>query len=95
MLDIVREFNDAQKPIAAICHGPQILVSAGVLKNRCCTAYPAVKPDVVDAGAQWRDSNATLSDAVVEGNLVTAAAWPAHPALIAAFARLLGATVSI
>ncbi len=95
VLDIVREFNDAKKPIAAICHGPQILVSAGVLKNRCCTAYPAVKPDVVDAGAQWRDANATLSDAVVEGNLVTAAAWPGHPALIAAFAKMLGATISI
>ena len=51
ILEIVREFNDAKKPIAAVCHGPQILVTAGVLKNRSCTAYPAVKPDVVDAGA--------------------------------------------
>ena len=52
ILEIVREFNDAKKPIAAVCHGPQILVTAGVLKNRSCTAYPAVKPDVVDAGAK-------------------------------------------
>ncbi|MBQ9453152.1 MAG: DJ-1/PfpI family protein [Desulfovibrio sp.] len=95
VLEIVRQFDAAQKPIAAICHGPQILVSAGVLRGHCCTAYPAVKPDIVDAGASWKDANATLSDAVVDGNLVTAAAWPAHPALMAAFAKLLGAKISI
>ncbi len=95
VLEIVREFDAAKKPIAAICHGPQILVSAGVLNGRHCTAYPAVKPDVVDAKAQWQDANATLSDAVVDGNLVTAAAWPAHPALVANFAKLLGAKISI
>ena len=95
VLEIVREFDAAKKPIAAICHGPQILVSAGILKNRVCTAYPAVKPDVVDAGANWRDSNATLTDACVEGNLVTGAAWPGHPDLIAKFVKLLGATISI
>ena len=95
VLEIVREFDRAKKPIAAICHGPQILVSAGVLNGKCCTAYPAVKPDVVDAKAKWQDANATLSDAVVDGHLVTAAAWPAHPALVAAFAKLLGAQISI
>ena len=95
ILEIVREFNDAKKPIAAVCHGPQILVSAGVLKNRSCTAYPAVKPDVVDAGATWCDFNATFSSATVDGNLVTAPAWPAHPALIAEFVKLLGAKISI
>ena len=95
VLEIVREFNDAKKPIAAICHGPQILVSAGVLKNRTCMAYPAVKPDVVDAGATFCDANESFSNAVVEGNLVTAAAWPGHPALIAEFVRLLGAEIRI
>ena len=95
ILEIVREFNDAKKPIAAVCHGPQILVSAGVLKNRSCTAYPAVKPDVVDAGATWCDFNATFSSATVDGNLVTTPAWPAHPALIAEFVKLLGAKISI
>ena len=78
-----------------MCHGPQILVTAGVLKNRSCTAYPAVKPDVVDAGATWCDFNATFSSATVDGNLVTAPAWPAHPALIAEFVKLLGAKISI
>ena len=95
ILEIVREFNDAKKPIAAVCHGPQILVSAGVLKNRTCTAYPAVKPDVVDAGAMWGELNETLTNAVVDGHIVTAPAWPAHPAWIAAFAKLLGAKISI
>ena len=85
----------AGKPIAAICHGPQLLVSAGILKGRTCTCYAAVKPDVVAAGATWHDFNATASNAVVDGNLVTAPAWPAHPVWIAAFVKLLGAQISI
>lgn len=95
VLDIVREFQAAKKPIAAICHGPQILVAAGVLKNCTCTAYPAVKPDVVDAGATWADPNATCSNAVVDGMLVTAPAWPAHPAWMSAFIKLLGGKITI
>ena len=95
VLEIVREFDAAGKPIAAICHGPQLLVSAGILTGRTCTCYAAVKPDVVAAGATWHDFNATASNAVVDGNLVTAPAWPAHPAWIAAFVKLLGAQISI
>lgn len=95
LLEIVREFDAAKKPIAAICHGPQILVSAGILKSRTCTAYPAVKPDVVDAGACWGEVNESASNAVVDGNLITAPAWPAHPAWIAAFIKALGAEVRI
>ncbi len=95
VLEIVRELNAAKKPIAAVCHGPQILVSAGVLKGCACTAYPAVKPDVVDAGATWTDANETFTNAVVDGNLVTAPAWPAHPAWMAAFIRMLGGTISV
>lgn len=93
VLEIVREMNAAQKPIAAICHGPQILVSAGILKGRTCMAYPAVMPDVVDAGATWAAVNESASNAHVEGNLVTAPAWPAHPAFIAAFLKLLGTRI--
>ncbi|MDD4701525.1 MAG: DJ-1/PfpI family protein, partial [Desulfovibrio sp.] len=70
-------------------------VSAGVLKNCTCTAYPAVKPNVVDAGAKLGEFNETLTNAVVDGHFVTAPAWPAHPAWIAAFAKLLGAKISI
>ena len=95
ILDIVREFHATKKPIAAICHGPQILVAAGVLKGCTCTAYPAVKPDVVDAGATWADPDAACSNAVVDGQLVTAPAWPAHPAWMAAFIKLLGGKISI
>ena len=60
VLEIVREFDAAGKPIAAICHGPQLLVSAGILKGRICTCYAAVKPDVVAAGATWHDFRACL-----------------------------------
>ncbi len=95
LLAIVREFDAAKKPIAAICHGPQILVSAGVLKGHTCSCYPAVAPDVVDAGAEFATPNATMTDAVVSGHIVTAPAWPAHPAWIAAFVKLLGAQFSI
>ncbi len=95
VLDIVREFDNAKKPIAAICHGPQILVAANVLQGKTCTAYIAVKPDVEMAGATWSEINATASNAVVDGHLVTAPAWPAHPEWIAAFIKVLGAKVSI
>lgn len=64
VIEIIREMDGAKKPIAAICHGQQMLVSAGILKGRSCTAYPAVKPDVVDAGGVWcepqRDSDQRL-----------------------------------
>jgi len=95
VLDIVREFNAAKKPIAAICHGPQILVSAGVLKGRTSTAYPAVQPDVVDAGSTWCPVNATASNSCVDGNLVTAPAWPAHPDWIRDFLKVLGTKIEL
>ena len=95
ILEIVCEFDAAKKPIAAICHGPQILVSAGVLKGKRSTAYIAVKPDVEGAGGTWADINATFTNAVVDGNLVTAPAWPAHPEWIAAFVKLLGARITL
>jgi protease I len=94
VIKLVKEFDKAKKPIAAICHGPQILVTAGVLKGRKCTCYPAVKPDVVDAGAKWCEVNATFSNACTDGNLVTAPAWPAHPEWIAAFLKVLGTKIT-
>ncbi len=95
VLEIVQEFNTANKPIAAICHGSQILAPAGVLKGKKSTAYIAVKPEVEMCGGTWVDINATFTNAVVDGNLVTAPAWPAHPAWIAEFVKLLGAKISI
>lgn len=90
VIDIVREFDAAKKPIASVCHGQQILVTADILKGRQCNAYIAVKPDVLAAGGKWVEINATVTNAVVDGHLVTAPAWPAHPEWMAAFIKLLG-----
>jgi protease I len=95
VLQIVREFAAAQKPIAAVCHGLQILSAAGVLNGRRCQAYPAVKPEVIAAGGQWDEPSAGLDNACVDGNLVTAAAWPAHPAWMRAFLTLLGTPIEV
>jgi protease I len=91
VLDIVVNFMEADKPVAAICHGPQVLAAAGVLKGRKCIAYPAVMPDLETAGAILGEVNATFSNAVVDGNLVTAPAWPAHPEWMREFVKLLAA----
>ena len=93
VLQIVRHFGATGKPIASICHGPQILLAAGVIEGKCCTAYPAVKPDVIRAGGRWIDANATYSNAVVDGNLITAAAWPGHPEWIRKFLAVLGTEI--
>src|SRR4051812_18083686 len=80
VLGIVRHFASADKPIAAICHGLQILVAAGVVKGRRCQAYAAVRPELTLSGAIWDEPAPGLDNACVEGKWVTAAAWPAHPA---------------
>ncbi|HEY4235520.1 MAG TPA: DJ-1/PfpI family protein [Lacipirellulaceae bacterium] len=95
VLEIVREFAAAKKPIAAICHALQILAAAGVLKGRRCQAYPAVKPEVVAAGGQWDEPSAGLDNACVDEYLVTAAAWPAHPAWMRAFLAILGTRIDL
>ena len=95
VLEIVKEFFRDNKPVAAICHGPQILVSAGVLKGRTSAAYPAVGPDVADAGAVYAEANEAASNSVVDGNLVTAPAWPAHPAWIKDFLKVLGTKIEL
>ena len=91
VLEIVRHFARAEKPIAAICHGLQILAAAGVVKGRRCQAYPAVKPELLTAGAIWDEPSPGLDGACVDGNLVTAPAWPAHPAWLREFLTVLGA----
>ncbi len=88
VLDIVKAFDSAGKPIAAICHGLQILAAAGILKERTCTAYPACGPEVMLAGGTYKQVAPT--EALVDGNLVTAPAWPAHPAFCREFLKLLG-----
>ena len=88
VLEIVRHFFDAGKPVAALCHGAQILTAAGVTKGRSISAYPAVGPEVTAAGGKYM--NIPMTEAHVDGNLVTAPAWPAHPAWIAKFIQALG-----
>ena len=83
----VRHFFDAGKPVAAICHGPQLLAAAGVLKGRKVSAYPACAPEVAASGGSYADI--AVTDAVTDGNLVTAPAWPAHPAWLMQFMALL------
>ena len=92
-LDAVRHFVDTGKPIASICHGQQLLAAAGVLEGRACTAYPAVRPEVERAGARWIEVAPGSDNAHTDKNLVTAPAWPAHPAWIRAFLALLGSKI--
>jgi protease I len=93
VLEIVRYFDKAKKPIAAICHAAQILAAAGVLKGRKCSAYPAIGPDVTGAGGTFAEIG--ISEAVADGNLVTAPAWPAHPAWLAKFLVVLGTKIEL
>ena len=91
VVEIVRHFSDAGKPIAAICHGAQILAAAKVLKGRTCSCYPAVSPEVAAGGGTYLDLR--MDEAYRDGNLVTAPAWPAHPAWLATFLRVLGTVI--
>lgn len=88
VLEIVRHFDSTKKPIAAICHGLQLLAAAGVLKGKRCTAYPACGPEVTLAGGDY--VSVDVDKAIVDGNLVTAPAWPAHPVWLAEFLKVLG-----
>jgi deglycase len=91
VLEVVRHFFQARKPVAAICHAAQILAAARVLEGRRCSCYPAVAPDVSAAGGTFVE--VPIDKACVDGNLVTAPAWPAHPAWLAAFLTVLGTKV--
>lgn len=91
VLEIVRAFAD--RPLAAICHGAQLLAAANIIRGRNVSAYPACRAEVELAGATYVDL--AVTDAVTDGELVTAPAWPAHPAWLAQFLSVLGATISI
>jgi protease I len=93
VLEITKHFFDANKPVAAVCHGIQILTAAGVVKGRTLTAYPAVGPEVTLAGGNFKDVGA--DEAVVDGNLVTSPAWPGSPAMISEFLKLLGTKIEL
>ncbi|MFB3784966.1 MAG: DJ-1/PfpI family protein [bacterium] len=91
VIEIVRHFASANKPIAAVCHGLQLLAAAGALQGKTCTGYPAVGPDVKSAGGNWMDI--PLDQAHVDGRLVTAPAWPAHPDWLRKFLQVLGTKI--
>jgi protease I len=93
VLEMVRYFAGANKPIAAICHGAQLLAAAGVLTGKKCSAYPACGPDVTNAGGCYQ--SLAVDQAYTDGNLVTAPAWPAHPAWLAQFLKLLGTKIEL
>ena len=93
VLEIVRELFAANKPVAAICHGPQVLTAAGVLAGYKATAYPAVGPDITLAGGTY--VAAGMDEAVVDRNLVTSPAWPGNTAIVRELVKLMGAKIEI
>ena len=88
VLDIVRYFFEKDLPVAAICHGIQVLTAAEVLEGRVLTAYPAVGPDIKLAGGIYKEIGA--DEAITDGNLTTSPAWPGHPAILKEFYKMLG-----
>lgn len=93
VIKMVRHFAEANKPIAAICHGAQVLAAAGVIEGKSCSAYPAVGPDVTRAGGSYVEI--PVDQAHVDGNLVTAPAWPAHPDWLSKFLGVLGTKIEL
>lgn len=93
VIEIVQQFFAAGKPVAAICHGPQVLAAAGVLAGYKATAYPAVGPDITLAGGEYVEVG--VDEAVVDRNLVTSPAWPGDTAIVAEFVKLMGAKIEI
>jgi len=91
VIALVKHFADARKPIAAVCHGAQLLAAADVIRGRKVSAYPACAPEVRLAGGEYADIG--IDQAVTDGNLVTAPAWPAHPAWLAQFLVVLGTKI--
>ncbi len=93
VLAAIRHFAQAEKPIAAICHGPQLLTAAGIVVGKQVAAYPACAPEIRQAGGTYADI--ALDGAITDGMLVTAPAWPAHPAWIGQFLAVLGTKISL
>lgn len=92
VIEMVKHFFEADKPVAAICHGAQLLAAARVIDGREVSAYPACRPEVELAGGRYADI--AIDGAVTDGNLVTAPAWPAHPAFLSQFMKLMQTRVA-
>ena len=93
VLEITRAFAAANKPIAAVCHGAQVLAAAGVIEGKQVSAYPACKPEVSLGGGHYQEI--PVDQAYTDGNLVTAPAWPAHPEWLRQFLAVLGAKITL
>lgn len=93
VVGLVKKFDDLKKPIASVCHGQLILAAAGVVKGRKCTAYPAVKPALIAAGAHWVEPD-TMAFCTSDENLITGATYEGHPEFIRLFIKALGAKIS-
>lgn len=93
VLEIVRYFLKEDKPLGAVCHGPQILIATGMLKGRKLTAYPSVKPEIIAAGGEFVDVEGDT--AIIDGNLVTSQSWAAHISIMKGFLKVLGVKVEI
>lgn len=93
VIALVKDFAAQGKPIAAVCHGAQILSAADVIKGRRVSAYPACRPEVEMAGGTYADI--PLDAAITDGNLITAPAWSAHPAWLAQFLAVLGTEIKL
>jgi protease I len=87
VLEVIRYMAREQKPMAAICHAAQMLAAAGVIRGKRVSCYPACAPEVESAGGTFVEVEMTA--AVTDGNLVTAPAWPAHPAWLMQFEKVL------
>jgi protease I len=93
VLQIVRHFASANKPIAALCHGAQVLAAAGVLEGKKVSCYPTCAPEVTRSGGAFAE--VAMTEAVVDGNLVSGPAWPAHPAWLAKFLQVMGTRIEL
>ncbi|RSZ59832.1 DJ-1/PfpI family protein [Massilia atriviolacea] len=93
VIALVRQFAQANKPIAAVCHGAQLLAAADVIRGKRISAYPACSPEVRMAGGEYAPIE--VDQAVTDGNFVTAPAWPAHPQWLAQFLALLGTEIKL
>jgi protease I len=91
VLEMVRHFASSNKPLAAICHGPQVLAAAGVLRGRKCSAYPATSPDVTLAGGTYVE--VAMNESVVDGNLISGPAWPALHSFLGNLVTALGTRI--
>lgn len=93
VIEIIRQFAKADKPIAAVCHGAQLLAAADVIRGKRISCYPACSPEVKLAGGEY--AQIEIDQAVTDGKFVTAPAWPAHPQWLAQFLALLGTEIAL